>query len=64
VDERKRQKQTIDETTLYQRRTTMKTIVMLLSALAIVGGVSAASAAPADPEFGSHAFWQQFSDNG
>jgi hypothetical protein len=40
----------------------MKTIVMLLSALTIVGAASAASAAPADPEFGSHAFWQQFAD--
>ncbi len=42
----------------------MKTIVMLLSVLTIVGAASAASAAPTDPEFGSRAFWQQFSDNG
>jgi hypothetical protein len=42
----------------------MKTIVMLLSALTIVGAASAAFAAPADPEFGSRAFWAQFSDNG
>jgi len=42
----------------------MKTIVMLLSALTIVGAVSTASAAPTDPEFGSRAFWAQFSENG
>jgi hypothetical protein len=43
---------------------TMKTFVTILSALALMGAVSTASAAPADPEFGSHAWWQQFSENG
>lgn len=40
----------------------MKTIVTLLSALAFVGAVSAASAAPAGHDFGSLEFWQQFAD--
>jgi len=41
----------------------MKTIVTLLSALAIVGAASAATASPDKEEFGSRAFWEQFSDN-
>jgi hypothetical protein len=42
----------------------MKTIVTLLSALAFVGAASVASAAPADEEFGSRAFWEQISNKG
>lgn len=37
----------------------MKIFVTVLSALALLGAVSAASAAPTDPEFGSRAFWEQ-----
>jgi len=42
----------------------MKTIVTLLSALAIVGAASAATASPDNEEFGSRIWWEQFSDNG
>ncbi len=40
----------------------MKTFVTILSALAILGAVSAASASP-EPEFGSRAFWEQQNQN-
>lgn len=42
----------------------MKIFVTVLSALAILGAVSAASAAPASDEIGTRAFWEQFSSNG
>jgi hypothetical protein len=41
----------------------MKTIVTLLSALAIVGAASAATASPDNAEFGSRAFWEQQNKN-
>ncbi len=42
----------------------MKTIIIALSALAFVGAASVASAMPNDSEFGSRAFWEQFSESG
>jgi hypothetical protein len=42
----------------------MKTFVTILSALALMGAVSAASAAPASDEIGTRAFWEQTTDNG
>ena len=42
----------------------MKYIITALSALAFLGAASVASAAPSDAEFGSRAFWEQFSQNG
>jgi len=41
----------------------MKTFVTILSALALMGAVSAASATPDTEKFGSQEWWQQFSDN-
>lgn len=42
----------------------MKTIVTLLSALAFVGAASVASAAPADDDFGTRAFWERIANKG
>lgn len=42
----------------------MKTIIIVLSALAFLGAASVASAAPADEEFGSRAWWEQQSRSG
>ncbi len=41
----------------------MKTFITILSALALMGAVSAASAAPLSSEFGTIGWWQQFAEN-
>lgn len=41
----------------------MKTFVTVLSALALLGTVSAVSAEPVNEEFGSRAFWEQQNKN-
>ncbi|RIA55302.1 hypothetical protein [Dichotomicrobium thermohalophilum] len=41
----------------------MKTLVTVLSAIALLGTVSAASAAPNAEEFGSLAWWEQQNKN-
>jgi len=63
ANEKKRHNQKQQEANPYRRRTTMKTVIALISALAFVGAASVASAAPASDDFGSQKFWQEISSN-